>query len=92
MVKTTIFPETEKNRSQVLEISEEMLHCTPQEVLMFRTEHSPEEIEWAKEVAAYYCCRPLKTDAANFYTFIADVFHAGRISGIRKERARRAHG
>ena len=37
----------------------------------------------------YYCARPLKSDATQFYTFLTDIFMTGRISGVREERARR---
>ena len=40
-------------------------------------------------IADCYSAYPLRRDAINFYEFVADVFAAGRISGVREERARR---
>lgn len=65
------------------------IFCTPREAVKYRTFRTAEEIEWAETIADFYAARPIKTDAHNFYTFIADVFAAGRISGVREERARR---
>lgn len=66
------------------------VRISPSEAVQLRKEHSAEELGWAKEMAGFYCARPLKADETDFYTFVADVFHAGRISGVREERARRA--
>lgn len=66
--------------------------CTPREAVKYRAERTFSEIEWAHEIANLYSARPLKSDALNFYTFVADVFAAGRISGVREERARRPEG
>lgn len=63
--------------------------CTPAEAIQLRTDRTQQEIEWAQEIARFYQARPLKSDALNFYTFVADVFAAGRISGVREERIRR---
>ena len=64
--------------------------CTTREALKYRKRHTAEEMEWAKEISDFYCAHPIKRDASNFYTFVADVFAAGRISGVREERARRS--
>lgn len=62
---------------------------TPTEACKFRVEHTTDEIDWAKQMADIYSCFPLKSDGENFYTFVADVFYAGRISGCREVRQRR---
>ena len=66
--------------------------CTPNEAVKYRVTHAPQELAWAKDMADMYCARPLKSDATQFYTFLADIFIAGRISGVREERARRKGG
>ena len=66
--------------------------CTPIEGLKLRQKHSTEELAWAEEMASFYGARPIKENADNFYTFVADVFYAGQISGVRRERARKAYG
>ncbi|HJG27123.1 MAG TPA: hypothetical protein K8V20_00530 [Subdoligranulum variabile] len=63
--------------------------CTPREAIKFRHPHTPAELDWAETISDFYTARPIKGDATNFYTFVADVFAAGRISGVREERARR---
>lgn len=66
--------------------------CTPREAVKYRQPRTRAELEWAEYIADLYTARPLKTDAINFYVFVADVFAAGRISGVREERARRKEG
>lgn len=66
------------------------IYISPIEAVKLRREHTPEELEWAAEMAAIYGCRPLKKDSDNFSIFVADVFLAGRISGVREERIRRS--
>lgn len=66
------------------------IYVTPIESVKLRRAHTPEELEWADEMAAIYCCRPLKKDGDKFSIFVADVFAAGRISGVREERMKRA--
>lgn len=63
--------------------------CTPREALKYRQSHTAEEMDWAMTIADFYSAHPIRRDAINFYTFVADVFAAGRISGVREERARR---
>ena len=64
--------------------------CTTVECIKLRENHSVEELAWAKDVADFYVARPLnKKNAECFYEFVADVFHAGRISGVREERAKK---
>lgn len=63
--------------------------CTPREAVKYRAKHTESELDWAETIADFYCAHPTKQSAANFYTFVADVFAAGRISGVREERARR---
>lgn len=64
--------------------------CTPIEAVKRRKEHSAEELAWAHEMMEIYCCRPLdKENFEHLSSFVADVFAAGRISGVREERARR---
>ena len=46
-------------------------------------------MDWAMTIADFYSAHPIRREAINFYTFVADVFAAGRISGVREERARR---
>ena len=68
------------------------IFCTPIEGLKLRQKHSTEELAWAEEMASFYGARPIKENVDNFYAFIADVFHAGQISGVRRERARKVYG
>ena len=68
------------------------IFCTPSEAVKYRAAHTTQELAWAKDIADMYRARPLKSDAAQFYTFLADIFMAGRISGVREERARRKGG
>lgn len=65
------------------------INCTPAECVKLRRKHSQEELDWAAEVMTYYGCRPRKEDGDNLCNFIADVFAAGRISGVREERRRK---
>lgn len=70
---------------------ENAIHCTPVECIKLRRRHTPEELLWAATVAGMYCCRPKNKDNERcLYEFIADVFAAGRISGVREERKKRA--
>lgn len=62
---------------------------TPEEALTLRKHHDESELAWAQKMASFYGCRPIKDNGVNFYTFVADVFHAGRISGLREERNKR---
>lgn len=66
--------------------------CTPREAVKYRERRTAAELEWAETIADFYTARPIKRDAENFYAFVADVFAAGRISGVREERARRKGG
>ena len=66
------------------------INCTPAECVKLRRKHSVDELEWAAEVMAYYGCRPRAEDGDNLREFIADVFAAGRISGVREERKRKS--
>ncbi len=69
------------------------INCTPIEAVKRRKEHSPEELDWAQEIMEIYGCRPTdKENAKNLRNFVMDVFAAGRMSGVREERARRVHG
>lgn len=66
------------------------INCTPYECLKFRRCHTYRELAWASEIMVYYRCRPIsKADRMNFANFVADVFEAGRISGVREERNKR---
>lgn len=66
------------------------INCTPAECVKLRSKHNQDELDWAAEVMAYYGCRPINTEnAQNMREFVADVFSAGRISGVREERRRR---
>lgn len=67
--------------------------CSPTECLQLRRPHSDEEMNWATETMHFYCCRPInKESEQNLREFIMDVFAAGRISGVREERAKKTHG
>lgn len=67
------------------------INCTPVECVKRRKEHSPEELDWAQEIMEMYGCRPInKENARCMRNFVMDVFAAGRISGVREERAKRA--
>ena len=63
--------------------------CTPREAVKYRQPRTPAELDWAETISDFYAARPIKGDATNFNTFVADGFAAGRISGVREERARR---
>ena len=63
--------------------------CTPREAIKYRQHRTPAELDWAETISDFYTAHPIKGDATNFYTFVAEVFAAGRISGVREERARR---
>lgn len=66
------------------------INCTPYECIKFRKRHTDKELAWAAEIMACYRCRPItKVDRMNFADFVADVFEAGRISGVREERKKR---
>lgn len=53
-----------------------------------------EELHYAHKITELYGCKPIdQPDNWNLMIMISDVFNAGRISGIRQERRRRAaHG
>lgn len=63
-----------------------LILISPEEALKLRINHDASELAWAKRMSDYYGCRPIKNNAESMYTFVADVFHAGRISGIRQMR------
>lgn len=64
--------------------------CAPVECVKRRKEHNEEELAWAQEIMEMYGCRPInKENARCMRDFVMDVFAAGRISGVREERARR---
>lgn len=65
------------------------INCTPVECVKLRRKHNSDLLDWASEVMAIYGCRPVKGDSDNLRTFVADVFAAGRISGVREERRKR---
>lgn len=66
------------------------INCTPAEAVKRRKEHTEEELNWAQEIMEFYGCRPIdKENARCMRNFVMDVFAAGRISGVREERARR---
>ena len=65
--------------------------CSPAECVKRRMYHTVAELQWAQEIMEFYGCKPInQQNADNFRDFVMDVFVAGRISGIREERARRA--
>ena len=68
------------------------INCTPAECVKLRRNHAPDELAWAAETMAFYGCRPMKGNGDNLREFVADVFAAGRISGVREERKRRRRG
>lgn len=65
------------------------IFVSPEEAVRLRPWTYSDELEWAYEMAKMYGARPLEADGLAFYNFIVDVFHAGRISGKREDRARR---
>jgi len=66
------------------------INCTPSECIKFRKDHTLEELNWAAEAMFYYRCYPIDKEARmNTTEFVADVFEAGRISGVRAERKKR---
>ena len=67
------------------------IFCSPVECVKLRKRHTEQELSWAAEIIAIYGCRPKNAENARaLREFIADVFAAGQISGVRKERQRRA--
>lgn len=62
---------------------------SPEEAVQLRPKTFSNELSWAHEMSKLYGARPLEADSLDFYCFIVDVFHAGRISGKREDRARR---
>ncbi len=62
---------------------------TPAQAMQLRVKPDIYMLEWARVMASFYGARPRKGNEDAVYTFIADVFRAGRISGIREERRRR---
>lgn len=68
-----------------------MILCSPTESVKLRFDHTCSEMNWAMETMKIYSCRAVdQMDTWNLAIMIADVFNAGRISGIRQERRRRA--
>lgn len=65
-----------------------LILISPAEAVKLRTVHNSSELSWARRMADSYSCRPLNANADDFYIFVADVFHAGRISGVREMRQR----
>ena len=68
------------------------INCTPVECVKLRRKHDAESLAWASEIMAIYGCRPMRGNGDNIREFVADVFAAGRISGVREERKRRRAG
>ncbi len=67
--------------------------CSPVEAYKLRRKITTAlELNYAMRVMEYYNC-PIDNSAYtwNLVCMIADVFNAGRISGIRQERKRRKH-
>ncbi len=67
------------------------INCTPLECVKLRRKHNSDLLDWASEVMAIYGCHPTKGNSDNLREFVADVFAAGRISGVREERRKRKH-
>ena len=65
------------------------IFISPGEAVRLRPQAFASELIWAAEMAKMYGAYPLDADSSSFYNFIIDVFHAGRISGKREDRARR---
>lgn len=68
-----------------------LILVSPEEALKLRVKHDASELAWAKKMAGLYGCHPIKGNAEPMYTFVADVFHAGRISGIRQMRRKKQY-
>lgn len=65
------------------------INCTPVECVKLRRKHNSDLLDWASEIMEIYCCRPAKGNSDNLREFVADVFAAGRISGVREERRKK---
>ncbi len=48
-----------------------------------------EAYHFLRDVCRIYRCYPKNGDEYNFFEFLNTIFHAGRIEGVRQERARR---
>lgn len=59
------------------------------EAFVLREQVYLNQINFVKDMADIYGCHPLKTNTFDFYCFLATIFNAGRVSGIRQERERR---
>ena len=65
---------------------------TPIEVMSLRVAPTDEGLAWCKTIAAVYGAKPAKNNELAFYTFVWDIYRAGRIDGVRAERARKRAG
>lgn len=64
-----------------------MILCSPTQTVALRYNHTNEELSWAQDIMKIYGCKPV--DPKSYHSvrgMIADVFNAGRVSGIRNER------
>lgn len=66
------------------------IYISPVEAVELAYPEQMHSQEFSRQMARIFCAKPLKSDAENFYHFLDTVFNAGRISGIRQERSRRA--
>lgn len=51
--------------------------------------YMPHPREFLEGMADIFSCRPLEADKDNFLHFLETIYNAGRVYGIRQERAKR---
>lgn len=85
-----------KSQAQTIEsqliggfIMENTLNIDVVEAVGLREHITSQQIEFGKKMATIYCAKPIKGNEDNFFDFLATVFNAGRIDGIRSERSKR---
>lgn len=59
------------------------------ETVKFREFTTYGELCYVREVARRYGCKPVDCDSFQFYRFLADIFHYGKIVGVRNEREKK---
>lgn len=65
-------------------------YTTPiSETIKFREFTTYSELCYAREIAKQYRCTPVDGNSFEFYRFLADIFHYGKIVGIRNERLKK---
>ena len=66
------------------------LRITPAEAIRLRPFNTMREWRFVRAMMQAYGAHPIEGDDFAFSTFLIDIFNAGRVDGIRSERARKA--